>query len=68
MLATLQAEILILVRAFDDTFGQVVHARYSYRYDEILWQSKFKPAFYFDNEGDMVLDLDRLDDTVSSLP
>ncbi len=32
-------------QAFDDTFAQSVHARYSYRYDEITWQARFQPAF-----------------------
>src|SRR2546423_12633205 len=32
-----QAEFLILIKGFDDTFSQTVHARYSYRYDELQW-------------------------------
>ena len=56
-----QAEILILIRAFDDTFSQVVHARQSYRHEELIWNTKFLPAFNFDDHGDMVLHLDRLD-------
>ena len=56
-----QAEILILIRAFDDTFSQVVHARHSYRHEELVWNAKFLPAFNFDEHGDMVLHLDRLD-------
>lgn len=61
-LADSQAEILILIKAFDDTFGQVVHSRYSYRFDEILWGAKFLPAFSVTKEGDMALQLDRLNE------
>jgi inward rectifier potassium channel len=61
-LAAQQAEILILIKGFDDTFSQVVHSRYSYRYDEILWGARFKPAFHINEKGDLVLDVDKIDD------
>ena len=59
-LARLATEILILVQGFDDTFSQVVHARYSYRHDEIAWGEKFEPAFHVDSNGDLVLEIDRI--------
>jgi inward rectifier potassium channel len=52
-----QAEVMILMKAYDDTFSQTVMARYSYRYDEILWNRRFNPAFSIDGEGDLVLEL-----------
>ena len=55
-----QAEFVIVVRAFDDTFSQTVNARYSYRYDEMVWSAKFEPAFEFDEAGNMVLHVDRV--------
>jgi len=61
-LADSQTEILILIKAFDDTFGQVVHSRYSYRFDEVLWGAKFLPAFSVTKDGDMALELDRLNE------
>jgi inward rectifier potassium channel len=57
-LAKVHAEILILIKGFDETFGQTVHVRYSYRFDEIIWGAKFIPAFSIDNNGDVVLHLD----------
>jgi inward rectifier potassium channel len=59
-LQTLQAEVLILIKGFDDTFSQTVHARYSYRYDEIVWGARFKPAFEIDASGDINLDVDQV--------
>ncbi len=59
-----QTEIMILIKAFDDTFGQVVHSRYSYRFDEILWGAKFLPAFSVTEGGDMALELNRLSEVV----
>jgi inward rectifier potassium channel len=55
-----QAEFLIVIKAYDDTFSQVVIARQSYRYDEILWDRRFAPAFFVNDEGDMVLELPKL--------
>jgi len=59
-ITALQAEVLILIRCFDDTFSQTVNSLHSYRHEEIVWNSRFEPAFYFDERGDMVLQLDRL--------
>ena len=61
-LSSSAAELLILIQAFDDTFSQVVHARYSYRHDEIRWGAKFQPAFHVDSDGHLVLDLDRINE------
>jgi len=55
-----QAELLIVIKAYDDTFSQTVIARHSYRYDEILWGRRFAPAFYVDGQGDIVLELPKL--------
>jgi inward rectifier potassium channel len=60
-LASVHAEILILIKGFDETFGQTVHARYSYRYDEIIWGAKFEPAFSIDEKSDLLLHLDDID-------
>ncbi len=52
-----QAEVMILLKAYDDTFSQTVLARYSYRYDEIGWNRQFAPAFSVNDDGDLVLEL-----------
>jgi len=59
-LERLQAEVLILIKGFDETFSQTVHSRYSYRYDEIVWGGRFVPAFQIDDHGDIALDVDRV--------
>jgi inward rectifier potassium channel len=61
-LAKLSAEVLILIQGFDDTFSQVVHARYSYRHDEIIWGAKFAPAFKIDTKGGLVVQVDHIDE------
>jgi inward rectifier potassium channel len=55
-----QAEVLVLLKAYDDTFSQAVMARYSYRWDEIAWGRQFAPAFTADSEGGMVLDVEKV--------
>jgi inward rectifier potassium channel len=48
-----QSEFLVLIKAYDDTFSQMVHARYSYTYNEIVYGAKFNTAFNIDGSGDV---------------
>ncbi len=52
-----QAEVMILIKAYDDTFSQTVFSRFSYRHEEVIWNRRFGPAFSVDEDGDLVLDL-----------
>ncbi|WP_214070859.1 ion channel [Mucilaginibacter sp. dw_454] len=56
------ATFAVLLKAFDDTFSQTVHSRTSYMHDEMVWGAKFKPAFDRDEEGKLLLNLDKIDD------
>lgn len=56
----LQAEFLVVIKGFDETFSQTVHSRYSYRYDEVVWNARFRPAFHINEEGDLVLEVDEV--------
>lgn len=56
----LQSELLILIKCFDDTFGQTVHARYSYPHSEFVWNARFEQAFEIAETGDLVLRVDRV--------
>lgn len=62
-LERLQAEIIILIKSFDDSFSQVVHSRVSYRWDEVEWSARFVPAFEVAPEGHLVLDLSKMSNT-----
>jgi inward rectifier potassium channel len=61
-LKRMQAELIILIKGFDDTFSQTVHSRHSYRYDEFVWDAKFSSAFVVDQKGDLLIELNRLGD------
>jgi inward rectifier potassium channel len=63
-LERMQAEVLILIKGMDDTFSQVVHARYSYRYDEMVWGAQFAPGFDIDEKGRIRLEVDRVSDII----
>ena len=56
-------EIIVLLKAYDDTFAQDVHARNSYVHHEIDWHRRFVRAFTVAPDGVAVVDLDNLDDT-----
>jgi inward rectifier potassium channel len=59
-LEDLQAEFMILVKAWDETFSQTVHQRFSYRYNELVWGGRFTPAFTVDDQGDLHVHVDRI--------
>jgi len=67
-IARLEAEFLILIKAFDDTFFQTVHSRFSYRHEEVRWGARFAPTFELDEHGHMVLDLARLSELLPAGP
>ncbi len=54
------AEILILIKGFDDTFSQVVHSRYSYCPDEILENKVFEKIYTINQAGDILVDIDKI--------
>lgn len=45
------AEILVMVSGFDDTFNQIVHARNSHIPEEIIYGGKYKMPFNADENG-----------------
>ncbi|MFN0032244.1 MAG: ion channel [Flavobacteriales bacterium] len=61
-LIELDAEVLILISGYDDTFNQTVHSRHSYTADEFVWNVKFKRAFNTDADGETILDLQAIGD------
>lgn len=60
-LADRGAEFLILLTGIDETFSQTVHARSSYRYDEIVWGARFTDVFEHDQDAvDLAVDISRI--------
>jgi inward rectifier potassium channel len=63
-LEALQAEFIVFMKAWDETFAQTVHQRFSYRYSELVWGGRFTPAFVVDSGGKLQVDVDRISDHV----
>jgi inward rectifier potassium channel len=57
-----EAEFLILLKGFDDTFAQTVHSRFSYRHEEIIWNAKFKNVLIPGDDGKVSFALDKISD------
>ncbi|MDR3672830.1 MAG: ion channel [Holophaga sp.] len=58
-----EAEFIVLIKAFDDTFAQSVFARSSYKGGEIAWGRRFAPMVSpRDAEGMATVDLSLLDE------
>lgn len=55
-----RAEFLILFRAMEETNSQIVLERFSYFVDEVVWGAKFVPVIGTSDDGQPVLDMDRL--------
>jgi len=65
-----QLELILLVNAHDESYGQVIYDRSSWRYTEIVRNARFKVPYYFDETGKTVFNLEMMDsyDLVNQLP
>ena len=60
-LRDVDAELLVLLNGFDETFSQTVHTRSSYKADEIIWGAKFRNMFNpSDDDGTLSVDIRKL--------
>ncbi len=58
------AEIVVGIAGIDETFSQTIHARHSYRADEILWNRRFADILGHAGAGPRSIDYGRFHDTV----
>lgn len=56
-----QAEIIILIEGYDDTFAQLVHDSTSYQANELVWGARFSPMYHNRNDA-TELELDKIDE------
>jgi inward rectifier potassium channel len=62
-LERLDAEFIIVLKGYDDTFSQEIHSIHSYRYNEITWNARFEVMYETLVDGSTVLHVDRLSAT-----
>jgi inward rectifier potassium channel len=55
-----QAEILVLLTGVDEALEQTVHARSSYRADEIIWNARFRTMFLAAGGDRVTVDISRV--------
>ncbi len=58
-----QAEFIVLIKAFDDTFSQSIYQRTSYTAEEVLWGVRFRPMAAPGADGMLEMDVDLVDAT-----
>jgi len=59
-LKTMNAEFFILIKGVDDTYAQQVHARTSYRSEDLIWNAKFRNIIEQSPDGRMAIDINRI--------
>jgi inward rectifier potassium channel len=60
-LLELNSEFIIMFKAFDDTYSQHVHTRFSYMAEELIWGAKYLPMYRRSDEGShTILELDKI--------
>ncbi len=59
-LKNIQAEVIIQLKAFDETYNQVIYSRHSYPIAHWLWGAKFKQSFTSLENGETVVYVDRV--------
>jgi inward rectifier potassium channel len=55
-LLKLNAELLVLIEYYEDAFTQNVYQMHSYSFNDLRNNYKFTPAYYFDENGQAILD------------
>jgi inward rectifier potassium channel len=63
-LAAQQAEIVVGLTGIDETFAQTIHARHSYRPEEIVWNRRFVDVLGWTADGRRSVDYARFHDIV----
>ena len=62
-IAQAHGEILVLLSGIDEALEQTVHARSSYRADEIIWNARFQSMFLeLDQQSRVAVDISRVHD------
>jgi inward rectifier potassium channel len=60
-LEEIDAEFILLFKAFDETYAQTVHSRISYASHELIWGAKFDIMFHRSDSGlGTVLEMDKI--------
>jgi len=67
-LAPSSPEIVVSITGLDQTFSQTVHARHSYKLEEIKWGARFADVLKVHPDGTRTIDYTHFDDVVTLDP
>ncbi len=67
-LARCDGEIIVSLTGLDESFSQTVHARHSYRFDQIHWDVRFVDVLKRQRDGAMIVDYTHFDDVEPLFP
>ncbi|WP_107670791.1 ion channel [Cyanothece sp. BG0011] len=67
-LAEDNTELWVTLTGLDETFSQTIHARYLYRYQDILWDMKLVDIFRQRPDGKYYIDINRFHDVIPFYP
>jgi inward rectifier potassium channel len=56
------AELIVMLKAYDDAYAQTIHGHTSYTFDEIIWGAKFIPSYYTGKNGKATFEINKLGD------
>nr|WP_294898866.1 ion channel [uncultured Pedobacter sp.] len=55
-----QAEFVVMLKAFDDSFSQTVHSRTSYKAEEVVFNAEFDKIISTDENGVAIIAMDKI--------
>ncbi len=61
-LASTAPEIIVSIIGLDETFSQTVHARHTFKLDEIVWNARFADVLVLHPDGSRSVDYSRFDE------
>ena len=57
---TMDFEVFVLLKGFDDVFSQTIYSRHSFMTNQFVWGAKFRRPFLINDEGKVVMDLTKV--------
>lgn len=60
---SMDAEFLIHIKGFDETYAQTTNTIYLYTYKEVQWGARFKRNYMTSEDGNIVYDINRIGET-----
>ena len=64
IMAQEEMEFVVIVTGIDATVSQPIHARYSYSYEDVLWNHRFVDIFGYTDDGEAAIDMRKFNQAV----